>query len=63
MKYVPKLKIKTPERRHWRRFGVFIVNNEHISHLFLVFLLLTLNNYMLAGIIFYETMLEANVKP
>ena len=63
MKYVPKLTIKTPERRHWRRFGVFIVNNEHISHYFLVFLLLTLNNYMLAGIIFYETMLEANVKP
>ena len=26
-----------------RRFGVFIVNFEHISHLFLVFLLLTLN--------------------
>ena len=63
MKYVSKLTIKTPERRHWRRVGVFIVNNEHISHLFLVFLLLTLNNYMLAGIIFYETMLEANVKP
>ena len=26
-----------------RRFGVFIVNFEHTSHLFLVFLLLTLN--------------------
>ena len=38
-----KLTIKTPERRHWRRFGVFIVNFEHISHLSLVFLLLTLN--------------------
>ena len=32
--------------RHWRRFGVFIVNFEHISHLFLVFLLLTLNRLM-----------------
>ena len=28
-----KLTIKTPKRRHWRRFGVFIVNFEHISHL------------------------------
>ena len=25
------LTIKTPERRHWRRSGVFIVNFEHIS--------------------------------
>ena len=38
-----KLTIKTPERRHCRHFGVFIVNSEHMSHLFLVFLLLTLN--------------------
>ena len=27
----------------WRRAGIFIVNFEHISHLFLVLLLLTLN--------------------
>ena len=38
-----KLTIKTPEQRHWRRSGVFIVNAEHISHFVLVFLLLTLN--------------------
>ena len=38
-----KLTINTPERRHWPRSGVFIVNFEHISHLVLVFLLLTLN--------------------
>ena len=38
-----KLTIKTPGRRHWRRSGVFIVNFERISHLVLVFLLLTLN--------------------
>ena len=44
-----KLTIKTPERRQWRRSGVFAVNFEHISNLFLVFLLLTLNKYMLAG--------------
>ena len=38
-----KLTINTPERRQWRRSGVFIVNFEHISHLLLVFLLLTLS--------------------
>ena len=37
-----KLTKKTPERRHWHRSGVFIVKFEHISHLVLVFLLLTL---------------------
>ena len=34
-----------------RRSGVFIVNFEHISHLFLAFLLLTLNKQMLAGML------------
>ena len=42
-----KLTIETLEQGvkyvHWRRSGVFIVNFEHISHLVLVFLLLTLN--------------------
>ena len=38
-----KLTIKTPERRQWCCSGVFIVNFEHISHVVLVFLLLTLN--------------------
>ena len=38
--------INTPERRRWRRSGVFIVNFEHISHLFIMLLLLTLNKYM-----------------
>ena len=41
-KICSKLTIKTPERCR-RRSGVFIVNIEHISHLALVFLLLTLN--------------------
>ena len=27
-----KLTIKTSERRHWRRSGVFIGNLKHISH-------------------------------
>ena len=36
-------------RRYWRRSSVFIVNFEHISHLVLVSLLLTLSRQMLAG--------------
>ena len=38
-----KLPIKIPEQCQWRRSGVFTGNFEHISHLALVFLLLTLN--------------------
>ena len=38
-----KLTIKSSERYHWRRFGVFIINFEHISHLFLMFLFLSIN--------------------
>ena len=45
-----KLVIKTPERHYWRRSGVFIVNFKHISHLFLVSPLLTLNKQMLTGL-------------
>ena len=44
-----KLTIKTPERRYWRRSGVFIVNFKQISHFALVFLLLTLSRYTPAG--------------
>ena len=38
-----KLTIKTPEERQWRGSVVFIVNFKHISHLALVFLLITVN--------------------
>ena len=38
-----KLTMKRPEQNNWRGSGVFIVNFMHISHLFLKFLLLTLN--------------------
>ena len=34
-----KLKTKKLERRQWRHSGVFNINFEHISHLFLVFIL------------------------
>ena len=44
-----KLTIKTPERRDWGRPGVFIAKLEQISHLVLVFLLLTLSREMPAG--------------
>ena len=39
--------IKRPERRH---SGIFTFNFEHISHPFIVFLLLALNKEMLAGL-------------
>ena len=42
VKYVQKI-TKRPEQHHWRCSGVFIVNSEHISHLALVFLLLSLS--------------------
>ena len=36
---------------NWRRSGAFIVNSEHISHLVLVFLMLTLSREMPAEIV------------
>ena len=48
-KICPKLRQKTLERPHWPRSGVLVVNFEHISHLFLVFLLCILNRQILAG--------------
>ena len=45
-----ELPIKTPERCHWRCSGIFIVNFEHILHLFQLFLLSTLSKWMFAGI-------------
>ena len=38
-----KVSNKDIKRRQWRHSGVFIVNFEHISHLALVFLFLTLS--------------------
>ena len=48
-----ELTMETSERCHWRRSGVFSVNFEHISHPFLVFILLAMNKYMLVGYVFY----------
>ena len=44
-----KLTIKTTGRRHWRGSSVFIVNFKLISHLALLFLLLTLTRQMPTG--------------
>ena len=54
-----KLTVKTSERRHLHYSGVFLVNLEHMSHLFLVFLLLTLHKKMLPGMV-YKSVLEIN---
>ena len=35
-----KLTIKTPEQRHGRCFGVYIINREYISHFILLFMTL-----------------------
>ena len=39
-------------------FFIFIVNFEHISHLVLVFLLLTLSRYVPAGNVLYYTEIQ-----
>ena len=41
--------MKTLQRCHWSRSGVFIVNFEHISHILVVFLLLSLKMLLPAG--------------
>ena len=43
VKYVQSWHLKISEQRSWRRSGVSSVNIEHISHLFLVLPLFTLN--------------------
>ena len=59
-----KLTIKTPERYQWRRSGVFLVCCEHILHLVLVFLFLTLNDQLSTkyGFRIHVTLLSLNEK-
>ena len=61
MKNMFKVKTETPERRR-RRSGVFIVNFEHISHIFLAFLILPLRRYLynwyLVKIIWYLAQIQ-----
>ena len=51
-----KLTIKIPERRHC----IIIVNFEHILHLVLVFILLTLSRKMPVGVLVYSVVTNAN---
>ena len=43
--------LQLQEALAWRRSGVFIVNYEHILHIFVLFLSLTLNRVMFAGLL------------
>ena len=49
---LPKTAIKTPEPHQWRLSSVFIVNFEHIPHIFLVFGLFTLSMYLFRNTFF-----------
>ena len=40
-----KLTIMKPEWRHWRHSDIFILIFKHLSHVYLAFLLLTLNKF------------------
>ena len=55
------LTIKALEQRQWCRSGVFIVNFEHISRFFLVFIFLTLNRLMFVGTYCLEFVSEAGI--
>ena len=57
-----KLTIKTPERGQWRHSAVFIINYKHTLQLFLMFLFLTLNKWMLAGSCYSCAWLNSKVK-
>ena len=60
--YMFKINNKDTRKRPWRRSGIFIVNFEHISHLALVFLLLTLSREMSTGLLTYEIWNAITVK-
>ena len=49
--------------RHWRRSGVFIVNIEQISYLFLLFQLLTLNKHTFPAFGVFLDLRDENVMP
>ena len=50
-----QLAIKTLEWRHWHRSGVLILNFEQFLDLFLMLQLLTLNRWLLAGMLISQT--------
>ena len=56
-----KVNDKYTKSKFLRRSDAFIVNFEHISHLFLMFLLLTFNKKILTGCANYKTRLKVNI--
>ena len=60
-KICSNLTIEAPEWRQTRRSGIFIANFEHISHLFLVFLLLIWKNKNVSLEISFEVFSLNNV--
>ena len=61
-----KLTINKPDRRHWRRYGAFIINFEQLSHInvnevSLVFLLLVLNKLHTLFLCFHCWFEQVNV--
>ena len=55
-----KVKNKDTRATSWRRSGAFIFIFKHISHLVLVFLLLTLSRSMPAG---FKAFIQINIFP
>ena len=60
-----ELTIKTPKKCHWLRSGNFIVNFEHVSHLFLVlhYWLLTSKYWLGRDAVFRSLHLNITKKP
>ena len=54
-KICSKLTLKTPRQHPWRRSCLFVVNVDQISHMVLVFLLLTLNKKIPAGVTYHRS--------
>ena len=53
-----KVNSKDPRTASLMSFWFFIVNFEHISHLFLVFLFLSLNKEMVGGKLIMQTYMQ-----
>ena len=45
-----KVSNKETKLRQWRCSGVFIINFEHVSHIILLFSLLSLNKFITGGV-------------
>ena len=52
LKFNRNIRKRCEKRQQWRRSGVFIVNFEHLAHLFPIFLLPTLHDELIHGKLF-----------